>query len=373
MTAFIARRLILLPFILLGVTMLIFFMVQFLTPTQRLSMYISSDQNINYSDDEFQALIERYGLNDPIFLPFTVGEGGPLGITYCECTPQYLRWLGNVLQGNLGWSETDSMPVMNALITRFPATMELALLAIIPLIFIGISLGIVGAVNHNLLLDHVTRFMSISGFAFPVFVFGLLMLMFFYGMLEWFPPDRLSSWATCVVYNDSYCEAARSVPFSRYTGLNTIDALMNGRFDIFVDSLKHIILPVVTLSYVSIALIMRITRSSMLETLRQDYVMVARAKGQKEAVVVRRHATRNALIPVATISGLVFAGWMGGVVITETIFNYKGLGKFVADAAASLDIPSVLGFTLFATSFLVLMNLVVDLLYAFIDPRVRLE
>ena len=336
-------------------------------------MYISSEQNINYTPDQFRELIERYGLNDPVFLPFKVNTEGCAGVCYCDCTPQYFRWLGGVLQGNLGWSETDGMPVTQALLQRFPATMELAIFAIIPLILFGISFGVIAAVNHNQLFDHVTRVMSISGFAFPVFVFGLLMLMLFYGILELFPPDRLSRWAECVVNNDSFCEAARALPFTRFTGLNTMDALLNGRFDIFRDSVSHLVLPVITLSYVSTALIMRITRSSMLETLRQDFVTVARAKGQKENVVITRHATRNALIPVATISGLVFAGWMGGVVITETIFNYKGLGKFVADAAISLDIPSVLGFTLFATSFLVIMNLIVDLMYAFIDPRVRLE
>ena len=373
MTSFIVRRLILLPLILLGVTMLIFFMVTFLSPTQRLSMYISAEQNINYTDEEFEQKIEEHGLNNPVFLPFEVRTESCAGVCYCDCTPQYIRWLGGVLQGNLGWSETDGMPVMQALIGRFPATMELAIFAIIPLIMFGITFGVIAAVNHNQIFDHVTRVMSISGFAFPVFVFGLLMLMVFYGIWEIFPPDRLSRWADCVVNNDSFCEAARAIEFTRFTGLNTMDALLNGRIDIFLDSISHLVLPVITLSYVSTALIMRITRSSMLETLRQDFVTVARAKGQKENVVVTRHATRNALIPVATISGLVFAGWMGGVVITETIFNYKGLGKFVADAAISLDIASVLGFTLFATSFLVVMNLIVDLLYAFLDPRVRLE
>jgi peptide/nickel transport system permease protein len=379
MLAYIVRRLLLLPLILLGVTLLVFAMLQLLNPYQRLSLYVQEGSLQRYTPEQLEKLIEHYGLNDPIFLPFTFRRIRiPLGFTtltlgnsaceqglcWCDCTPQYFRWLGNVLRGDLGWSETDSRPVAEALLSRLPATAELAILAILPLVLIGISLGILASVYHNRAIDHLTRFFSILGYAFPTFVFGLLVLMLFYGKLGWFPPGRLSEWANQVV---------NSPEFARYTGMNTIDALLNGRLDVFGDALRHLILPVLTLSYVSWALIVRITRSSMLETLRQDYVTMARAKGQREWVVITKHAARNALIPVITISGLVFAGWLSGVVITETIFNYRGLGKFVADAAAALDIPSVLGFALFAATILVVMNLLVDLLYAFIDPRVRLE
>jgi peptide/nickel transport system permease protein len=257
------------------------------------------------------------------------------------------------------------MPVAKALFIHFPATAELAIYAIIPLVLIGIWLGVISAVHHNKPIDHFTRIMAITGWSFPTFVFGLIMLMIFYGKFHWFPPGRLSIWASTIVYDPTL--------FTRYTGMNTIDALLNGRLDIFWDALKHIILPVITLSYVSWALILRITRSSMLETLRQDYVMVARAKGLQEKVVINKHARRNALIPVATISGLVFVGWLNGVVITETIFNYRGMGQFAAAAAVQLDVPSVLGFTLFSVVILIVLNLAVDLMYAYIDPRVRLS
>ncbi len=378
MIAYIVRRILLLPLILLGVTLLIFLMLQLLNPYQRLSLYVQESSLQRFGPEDLEKLIEHYGLNDPIFLPFTfrqieiplgfatlrLGDPECEGICSCACTPQYFAWLGNVLRGDLGWSETDQMPVSQALLSRIPATAELAILAIFPLVLVGITLGILAAVYHNRPIDHLTRFLSITGYAFPTFVFGLLALMLFYGKLGWFPPGRLSS---------EFNELIRSGDFLRYTGMNTLDALLNGRFDVFLDALRHLALPVLTLSYVSWALIVRITRSSMLETLRQEYVTVARARGQREWVVIVKHAARNALIPVATISGLVFAGWLSGVVITETIFNYRGLGQFVADAAASLDIPSVLGFTLFAATLLVVMNLVVDLLYALIDPRVRLE
>jgi len=165
----------------------------------------------------------------------------------------------------------------------------------------------------------------------------------------------------------------RSASFVRYTGLNTIDAILNGNWRILLDALRHLVLPVTTLSYISWALILRITRSSMLETLRQDYITTARAKGVKERVVIQRHAKRNALIPVVTIAGWTVAGLMGGVVITETIFNYPGLGRFAASAAIQLDIPAVLGFALFNGVLMVLANLAVDVMYAVIDPRIRLE
>ncbi len=345
MLAYIVRRLLLLPLILLGVTLLIFALLQLLSPYQRLSLYVQEGSLQRYTPEQLERLIELHGLRDPIWV-------------------QYARWLGNVVRGDLGWSETDSRPVAEALLSRLPATAELALLAILPLVLVGISLGILAAVHHNRALDHLTRVFSILGYAFPTFVFGLLGLMIFYGKLGWFPPGRLSEWANQVVH---------SPEFVRYTGLNTLDALLNGRLDVFLDALRHLALPVLTLSYVSWALIVRITRSSMLEALRQEYVTVARAKGQREVRVVLKHAARNALIPVVTISGLVFAGWLSGVVITETIFNYRGLGQFVADAAIALDIPSVLGFALFAATVLVVMNLLVDVLYALIDPRVRLE
>jgi peptide/nickel transport system permease protein len=373
MAAFIIRRLIMLPLIIIGVTLLLFMMVQLLSPYQRLSLYIDESALQRYTPEELDERVEQLGLNNPVFLPFYFGGEECDGVCYCECTPQYAEWVGRVFQGNLGWSETDKKPVAEAIAARLPATAELAILAILPLILAGISLGIIASVYHNRMIDHVTRFFSIMGYAFPVFVFGLIVLMIFYGELGWFPPGRLSNEFSCVVNNDSACAAAGLTAYHTYTGLNIFDTLLNGRWDIFVDSLRHLVLPAITLSYVSGALIVRITRTKMLDTLRQDYITVAKAKGQRNSKVIIKHAARNALIPVITISGLVFAGWLGGVVITETIFNYRGLGKFAGDAALSLDIPSVLGFTLLATSVLVVINLIVDVLYGVIDPRVRLE
>ena len=233
-----------------------------------------------------------------------------------------------------------------------------------PIIIVGIWLGNVAAVNHNKPIDQVTRVFSIVGYSFPTFVFGLILLMFFYAKLHWFPAGRLSDWANAVLYSPDY---------HNYTGLVTIDALLNGRVDIFLDALRHLVLPVVTLSYVNWAVFLRITRSSMLETLGQEYVTTARAKGLKERDVVNKHARPNALIPVTTYAGLEVAALLGGVVFTETIFNFPGIGFAAAVAAQNLDVVTVLAFTLLTGGILIVANLVVDVMYAFLDPRIRLS
>jgi len=359
MTAYIIRRLLVLPILLLGVSILIFGMMSLLTPYERVSLYVP---DFPKRAGALEELIEKYGLNDPIF--FNIGkmweEKNPLALF----ESQYFRWMGKVLRGDLGFSKVGKRPVTEALLYYFPTTAELALWCIVPLIGVGIWLGIQSAIHHNTLIDHITRVFSIIGWSFPTFVFGLLVLMLFYAKLEWFPPSRLSDWANQMVI---------SPEFTRYTGMNTFDALLNGRLDIFWDALRHLVLPVITLSYLSWALILRVTRSSMLEVLRQDYVTTARAKGLKEKAVINKHARRNAMIPVATVGGIMLLNLASGVVITETVFNYRGMGWFIAHSAIHLDVISVLGFALFNGVLIVLGNLAVDILYAFLDPRVRLR
>ncbi len=353
MTSYIIRRLLILPLTLFGVTILIFGMLQFLSPEERSALYV---RDIPHNKAAIDGIIKRYGFNDPIYL-------------------QYWHWLvgkkdatsgvveGGILRGDFGYSRTGSQEVADLIKQRFPATIELTLYAIVPIVGVGIWLGIVAAVNHNNPIDQIARVFSIIGYSFPTFVFGLLMMMIFYAQLRWFPAGRLSDWANMVLYSPGY---------HNYTGLVTVDAILNGRFDIFVDGIRHLVLPVITLAYVSWAVFLRITRSSMLETLRQEYVTTARAKGLKEKKVVDQHARPNALIPVATIAGLQVAGLLGGVVFTETIFDFPGIGSAAADAASQLDVVTVLALTLLTGLILILANLIVDLLYAFLDPRVRL-
>jgi len=352
MTAYIIRRLLQLPITMIGVTVLIFAMLQLLSPVERSALYV---QSIPHNEGAIDAIIRKYGLNDPFHV-------------------QYWRWLvgrkdpvtgeieGGVLRGDLGFSRTGRQMVKDLIAQRLPATVELALWSAFPIIGVGIWLGVIAALHHNRFIDQVIRVFATLGWSFPTFVFGLLVLLIFYAKLEWFPPGRLSDPMTIVV---------NSPDFHRYTHMNTVDGLLNLRFDVFWDALRHLILPIITLSYVVWARILRVTRSSMLETMRQDYITTARAKGLAENRVIYRHAFRNALIPVVTIGGLMVVGLLNGVVVTEVIFNYPGMGSAAARAAGSLDALAVLGFVLFGGVALIATNLVVDVLYAFIDPRIR--
>ena len=342
MTAYIGRRLLILPVVLLGLSLLIFAMLQMLDPAERAALYVSSPPK---NARALQDIVDKYGLDQPVYV-------------------QYAQWLGRVLRGNLGWSKTAGQPVLDALKQYFPATVELALWSFVPIIVGGIWLGMQAALHHDSLIDQAARVFSIVGYSFPTFVFGLLVLMIFYAGFHLLPPGRLSDWASAIVYSPG---------FHRYTNMNTIDALLNLRPDIFWDALKHLILPAITLAYVNWALILRVVRSAMLEVIGQDYIIVARAKGLSEREVNNRHARPNAMIPVATIGGLLLVGLLNGAVITETVFNYHGMGWWAANAATSLDAISVLGIALFGGILLILANLVVDVLYAFLDPRIRLS
>ncbi len=341
MATYIARRLVLLPLVAFGVTVLIFALLQFLDPAIRAGAFITNPNQLKAID----AIIRKYGLDQPIHV-------------------QYWTWLREVFHGNLGWSQTARLPVSDAIVAFFPSTLELTLIAFVPTMLLGVWLGTAAAVNRDKIIDHLSRVFSISARSLPSFVWGLLILMLFYGRVNWFPPGRLSLEADLFV---------RSGEFHAYTGFMTVDALLNGQLWIFLDALRHLVGPGLTLTLVSIALLVRVMRSSMLEVLNQDYVRTARAKGLSEDVVNTRHARKNALIPVITLSSLTIVGLLGGVVITETIFNFPGIGRWGAFAAQQLDIPGVTGFAIFVAGLTVLGNLASDILYAYFDPRIRLQ
>jgi len=342
------------PIILIGVTILIFAMLSMLTPYERAALYV---QDVPKRQGAIDDIIKKYGLDDPIYVQYWNWMVG-------KKDPDTGEIKGGVLRGDLGYSKVGKSSVTDVIKRRFPATVELALLAAVPMIGIGIWLGVISAVNHNNFKDQSLRVISIVGWSIPTFVFGLIVLMIFYARLDWFPPERLSEWAQRVVLSEE---------FVRYTNMNTVDSLLNLRFDVFLDSTRHLVLPVLTLAYLGWAQILRVTRSSMLDTMRQDYITTARSKGLNEKVVVRKHALKNALIPVVTIGGLTIIFLFNGVVITETVFNYPGMGSFMANAALSLDVVTVLGITLFTSIILVFGNLIVDVLYGVIDPRIRLN
>ena len=340
MRSYLARRIILIVPVLLGVTILIFAITQLFDPYMRASLYIRDPRQAK----NIESIIRKYGLDQPFYV-------------------QYFRWLDQVLRGNLGWSQSAHMPVFKALVTYFPATAELALYAIPLTLIVGILLGKLAAVKKDTAVDHASRIMAIIGWSLPSFWLGIVLLAVFYGGLGIFAPGRLSVWAENLVL---------SGVFRTYTGLYTIDAILNLNWPVFLDALSHLVLPVTTLVTINVAILMRVMRSSMLEQLNKTYVIAARARGLDEKTVIDKHATKNALIPVITLSGLLTAGMLSGMVITETVFEFKGVGYFAAHAATQLDIPAVLGFALLAGIVFVVANLIVDILYAYIDPRIRL-
>jgi ABC-type dipeptide/oligopeptide/nickel transport system permease component len=252
--------------------------------------------------------------------------------------------------------------VLTTLRKRLPTTAELAFLAILPVIGVGIFLGTPRPSTATGPIDQVVRVLSIFGWSLPTFVLGIWLLVIFYGLLGWFQPGRIST---------EFAIQIASSGSEHYTGFLTLDALLNGRLDIALDALRHLVLPVITLATVQSAQIMRVMRSSLLDALSEDYVRTAKAKGLPAHVVNRKHARRNALIPVITLSGFVLIGLINGVVITETIFNYPGLGQWAARAALNLDYASVLGFAVFTAVAVVAANLLVDVLYGIVDPRIR--
>lgn len=354
MTNYIIRRILLVPVLLLGVSLIIMGVLQLLGPIERSALYV---KDFPKNDRQVDGIIKKYALDRPFH-------------------EQYWRWLngvkdpitgnreGGVLHGDFGYSRSASQMVIDIIKNRFPNTVDLALWTVFPMLSVGIWLGIKAAVYQNTWVDQGARIFSIVGSSFPLFVFGLLLLIVFYAKLHWFMPGRSSDWAAAIV---------RSPEFHNFTKLLTIDSLLNGRLDIFWDTIRHMVMPIIALSYLNWATFVRVTRSSMLETLRQDYVTTARAKGLKERDVINKHARPNAMLPIVTMAGMSVVGLLGGVIITETVFNYPGIGKAAADAASQLDVVTIIGMAIFTGFILIIANLIVDVFYAVIDPRVRLS
>lgn len=270
---------------------------------------------------------------------------------------QYLTYLVNLLHGNLGRSIKSRRAVADDIRQYLPATIELATTSIVAGVLMGVAFGIIAAVWRGRLLDYVTRTIALLGVSFPVFVLALLGLAVLHVKLGWVSgPGRLDF---------------TMQPPPNVTGLFTIDSLLAGDWAKFSSSISHLILPSLILGLFSSGLIARITRSSMLEVLGAEYVRTARAKGLTEFSVILRHALGNALIPVVTIIGLSYGNFLSGAVLTERIFSWPGIGQYAFGAATTQDFPAIMGVTMLIAFIYVGVNFVVDLLYFFIDPRIR--
>jgi peptide/nickel transport system permease protein len=332
MVPYITRRIFLLVYVLLGVSLTIFLLMRLIP-----------------GDPALVILGERATTERIVEVRRGLGLDQPLAV-------QYLIYLKNILTGNLGRSIHTNTRVAEELLQRFPATIELSLAALCLASIIGVLTGIVSATHQYSVLDSGFMFLSLAGVSMPVFWLGLMMIWTFAVLLGWFPPSgRLDV----------------RMSLDSITGFYLIDSLLTRRWQAFWNALWHLVLPSLTLATVPLAVIARMTRSSMLEVLRQDYIVTARSKGLQEWVVVSRHALRNALIPILTVGGLQFGLLLGGAILTETIFSWPGLGRLLYNAVLARDYPVVQGGTLLIAATFAVINLAVDILYALANPRIR--
>lgn len=332
---FIGKRLIYLVVMLFGVATLVFILTKKIPgdPTvANLSQRALNDPEV------VAAYRAKYGLDQPVFV-------------------QYILYIKNLLHLDLGTSIRTNKPVLDELARCYPATIELALFAIILAALLGILFGVISAIKRNSILDQMVRALSVTGVSIPSFWFALLVLYFFYYKLHIFPgPGRLSN--------------SFSAP-ATVTGMYVIDSLIEGNPAKALDALQHLILPGLVLAAFTMGLITRTTRSNLLDVMSTDYIRTARAKGLSRVGLIVRHALGNALIPVLTVIGLGLGNLLGGMVLVETIFNWPGVGQFAYESVLSVDYPSIIGVALLIALNYMVINTVVDILYGVIDPRVR--
>lgn len=332
---YISKRLLHLALILFGVSVIVFLMLRMIPgdPAQLLLGEYSSPE-------ELARLRTQLGLDQSLLT-------------------QYWIYLSNILHGNLGNSIRTSAPVAGEIWVRLIATLELSLAAMLIATFFGVAAGVISAVRQHSLWDYLSMFFALVGVSMPIFWLGLMLIYFLAVKYPVLPMmGRIAM-------------GLEEVPVS--TGLIVIDAVIAGNFAAFASALKHLILPSLTLATIPMAIVARITRSSMLEVINKDYIRTARAKGMSEAVVILRHALRNAFLPVITVLGLNMGILMGGAVLTETIFSWPGLGRYVVDSLMGRDYAAVQGCILIFAAMMTVINLAVDLVYGFLDPRIRVN
>lgn len=350
MTRYIFRRLWSLIPVLFGISLLVFIIPRMI-PGDPATLILGQ----RATPAALAQLREQLGLGKPWFLNFeAAGERGIPGLF----DSQYLNFVSNALTGDLGRSIQRRTQVLQELQNRFPATFELAIAGMLFALLLGIPAGILAALNRGKWPDTALMFVALSGVSFPIFWLALILIYIFGVYLRWLPPS-------------GRIDPQLDINAVRITGFYVLDGLLRGQPAFSWNAIKHLVLPAVALGSIPLAIIVRMTRSSMLETLSQDYIRTAKAKGLVRSVVVNKHAFRNALLPVVTVIGLSFGGLLSGAILTETVFAWPGIGKWVYDAIASRDYPIIQGGVLFVAFIFVIVNLLVDISYAFIDPRIQ--
>ena len=333
---FIVRRLVAFVFLLLGITLVVFLLTE-LVPSNAVATNLG--EQAAGDPAAVAAFKHHYGLDKPF----------PI---------RYLVYLDHLLHGDLGQSSLTHNAVTHDLGQFIPATAELALYAVFLASIIGVTFGVISALRRNQTSDHVLRFTSLAGISVPTFWLALIVLYLGFYRLGWFPgAERLDPGVT---------------PPPTVTGLYTVDALLAGNLGLYWQALHHLLLPAFVLAAFSISLLTRFTRSAVLEVMGNDYVRAARAKGLPERIVIVRYILRAALPSVVTVLGLVFANVLTGAVLVERIFSWPGIGQYAYEAAVNVDVPAIAGVSLFVATVYITVNLIVDVLYGIIDPRIRI-
>jgi peptide/nickel transport system permease protein len=331
---YVIKRLLQIIPVVLGVTLIAFALIHLAPgdPVRTMLGQHATQQEI----DETRA---KYGLDQPLYV-------------------QYFIWLGDVLQGDLGRSILSHEQVTTEIASRFPNTIELAIAAMIFAIIIGVVAGIISATKQYSIADYSVMGVALFGISMPVFWLGIMLMMIFGVFLGWLPiGGRIDL----------------LLPFNRITGFMIIDSIITANGAALISVLRHLILPAIALGTIPMAIIARTTRSSMLEILRQDFIRTERAKGLSERKVIYKHAIRNAMVPVVTVIGLNFGLLLSGAILTETVFSWPGVGRLVIDAVYARDYPLVIGCILVFALVFVIVNLITDLLYTYIDPRIHYD
>lgn len=332
MIQYIIRKMLLLIPVLFGVSLATFVVMHMFT-TDPAEIILGQHATV----ERIAALREEMGLNKPIHVQF--GD-----------------YVASAVQGDLGKSVITKTSITDELMKRFPATVELTFAAICIASVVGITLGTISAVKQNSIFDYGTMVVALMGVSMPIFWLGLMMIIIFSVTLGWLPSSG---------------RIAIGLQPDNITGLYLLDSLLTGDMESFVDAVRHLIMPALALGSYSTAIIARMTRATMLETIRQDYIRTARAKGLSETVVIIKHGLRNALIPVVTVIGLQVGSLLGGAVLTETVFSWPGIGSYVVDGIMASDYPRVQGAVLLIGTIFVMVNLMVDVLYSYLDPRIK--
>jgi peptide/nickel transport system permease protein len=329
---YIAKRISVIFPVLLAVSLIIFLIMHF-APGDPAALFLGQ----MVTPEDLEKVRREMGLDDPLHI-------------------QYLRFLKEAVKGDLGISYYTKQSVLSELLRLFPATVELAIASMVIALLVGISAGVISALKQNSIFDNVSMVVALGGVSMPVFWVGLILMWVFSFKLGWTPiSGRL----------------AVQIDLKQITGLFVIDSIITGNIAALRDSLRHLILPALSLATISMGIIARFTRSSMLEVIRQDYIRTARAKGVSEALVIFKHAFKNALIPVVTVVGLQFGLLLGGAVVTETVFSWPGIGNVIIVSILRRDYPMVQGALLLLALLYVIINLLVDVSYSYLDPRIR--